>query len=192
MLLCLIGDWALIYSSVSKGITVSPRWKPYLGRWERRENIPVSMSISVWMISLCELNVIWCVLCSRDFLQLVLGLLLPWFPHLKHSKSIAQSLIVIPFNPFSFAALIFTVFILQVLHSFWRPISTHFGTCMQIHAQGVFNMVLTNPDPEISQCRHQIAMHNLNAKLSTSYFIISTVYYSQANTILTIQLWQRA
>lgn len=62
---------------------------------------------------------------------------------------------------------------------------------MQIHAQGVFSMVLTTPDPEISQCRHQIAMHNLNAKLSTSYFIVSTVYYSQANTILAIQLWQR-
>ena len=118
--------------------------------------------------------------------------LLPWFPPLKHSKSIAQNLTVIPFNPFSFAVFIFTAFILQALHSFWTPISTYFGTCIQIRAQGVLNMVLTIPDPELCKCRHQIAIRNLNAKPSTSYFIIPTVHYSQANPILTIQLQQRA
>lgn len=189
MLLCLIGDWALIYASVSKGITVWPRWKPCLGRevkisqYEWASQYEWSACVN-WMsydvFSFAETFFSW----SWDFCCLGFHI---WSTLKALLKALLSSCLIL----FPFAVFIFTVFILQVLRSFWRPISTHFGTCMQIHAQGVFSMVLTTPDPEISQCRHQIAMHNLNAKLSTSYFIVSTVYYSQANTILAIQLWQR-
>lgn len=83
----------------------------------------------------------------------------------KAYMSQAVFLRVISFNPFSFAVLIFTVSLLLALHSFERPISTHFGTCCANTCPRCAQCGISNSSPSA-------AISSLSADLKLQYIIL--------------------